>query len=213
MELFDARGSRLYLTHEERTAFLDAAKTAPRTVRTFCLVLHYSDCRISEALALTPKSFDFSGKAIVFETLKKRRRGVYRAVPVPGEVPGHPEHGARASGGGKTAQTGQREKAPVGLGPNNGLSAGQGSDGSRRDRGRAAQMPQGAAPRVRGPCDQLHGAAEHALEVDGPCLAGGHGHLCQCTGRRTTQYRRPDVEIRLSPMNGSHPSPEEAKKA
>ena len=86
MDLFDAQGHRLYLTHEERTAFLDAAKTAPREVRTFCLVLHYTGCRISEALALTPNSFDFSGKAIVFETLKKRRRGVYRAVPVPAEV-------------------------------------------------------------------------------------------------------------------------------
>ena len=86
MDLFDAQGHRLYLTHEERTAFLAAAKAAPRAVRTFCLVLHYTGCRISEALALTPKRFDFSGKAIVFETLKKRRRGVYRAVPVPAEV-------------------------------------------------------------------------------------------------------------------------------
>jgi integrase len=46
-------------------------------------VLAYTGCRISEALALTPRSFDFSGRAIVFETLKKRRTGVYRAVPMP----------------------------------------------------------------------------------------------------------------------------------
>jgi hypothetical protein len=37
-------------------------------------------------LALTPQRFDLVGKVIVFETLKKRRRGVYRAVPVPGDV-------------------------------------------------------------------------------------------------------------------------------
>ncbi len=86
MELFDSQGHRLYLTKEERQKFLNAAKSAPREVRTFCLVLHYTGCRISEALALTPQSFDFSGKAIVFETLKKRRKGVYRAVPVQGEV-------------------------------------------------------------------------------------------------------------------------------
>jgi integrase len=86
MELFDTKGRRLYLTNEERAAFLDTAKDAERTVRTFCLVLNYTGCRISEALALTPQSFDLSGKAIIFETLKKRRRGVYRAVPVPGEV-------------------------------------------------------------------------------------------------------------------------------
>ena len=47
---------------------------------------HYTGCRISEALALTPASIDLSGKTIVFETLKKRRRGVYRAVPVPEAV-------------------------------------------------------------------------------------------------------------------------------
>jgi len=83
MELYDPQGRRLYLTAEERAAFLTAAKDAPRAVRTFCLVLHYTGCRISEALALTPRRVDLSGKAIVFETLKKRRRGVYRAVPVP----------------------------------------------------------------------------------------------------------------------------------
>ncbi len=86
MELFDTQGRRLYLTAEERAAFLDAAKDADRYVRTFCLALHYTGCRISEALALTPQSFDYSGKAIVFETLKKRRKGIYRAVPVPGKV-------------------------------------------------------------------------------------------------------------------------------
>ena len=86
MELFDPQGRRLYLTAGERAAFLAAAKDAPREIRTFCLVLAYTGCRISEALALKPHSFDLSGKAIVFETLKKRRSGVYRAVPVPGEV-------------------------------------------------------------------------------------------------------------------------------
>lgn len=86
MDLYDTQGHRLYLTEGERRAFLDAAKNAPREVRTFCLVLHYTGCRISEALALTPARFDFPGKTIVFETLKKRRSGVYRAVPVPEDV-------------------------------------------------------------------------------------------------------------------------------
>jgi len=45
---------------------------------------HDRGCLISEALlAPTACSVDLSGKAIVFETLKKRRRGVYRAVTVP----------------------------------------------------------------------------------------------------------------------------------
>jgi integrase len=83
MELFDPQGRRLYLTAKERGAFVETASNAQREVRTFSLVLAYTGCRISEALALTPRSFDFSGRAIVFETLKKRRAGVYRAVPMP----------------------------------------------------------------------------------------------------------------------------------
>lgn len=81
--LHDAHGHRLYLTAAERAAFMEAAKDAPREVRTFCTILHDTGCRVSEALAVTPERVDGSGKAVVFETLKKRKRGVYRAVPVP----------------------------------------------------------------------------------------------------------------------------------
>jgi integrase len=52
-------------------------------VRTLCNVLHITGCRVSEALALTPEQVDLAGKAVVLETLKKCRRGVYRAAPVP----------------------------------------------------------------------------------------------------------------------------------
>jgi len=86
MQLFDPQGQRLYLNQAERQAFLRAAANAPRQNRTFCLVLAYTGCRISEALALTPKRIDLTGRAIIFETLKKRRRGVLRGVPVPAEV-------------------------------------------------------------------------------------------------------------------------------
>src|SRR5947209_612196 len=86
MQLFDRQGRRLYFTEEERRAFLDAAARASREVRSFCSVLHYTGCRISEALALTPQQIDLSGRVIVFESLKKRRRGVYRVVPVPPEL-------------------------------------------------------------------------------------------------------------------------------
>ena len=86
MQLFDAEGRRLYLTEEERRAFLKAAALTPREVRSFCGVLHATDCRISEALALTTDRVDLAGRVIVLESLKKRRRGVYRAVPVPPEL-------------------------------------------------------------------------------------------------------------------------------
>ncbi len=86
MQLFDAEGRRLYVTEEERRAFVAAAAQAPREVRTFCGVLHATGCRISEALALTAQQIDLSGRVVVFESLKKRKRGVYRAVPVPPDL-------------------------------------------------------------------------------------------------------------------------------
>ena len=85
-QLYDSAGQRKYLTAEERTAFLKAAEHADRQARTLCMTLAYTGCRISEALQLTPHRVDLSGKVIVFESLKKRRRGLYRAVPVPAPV-------------------------------------------------------------------------------------------------------------------------------
>jgi integrase len=51
--------------------------------KAFCLTLFYTGCRISEALNLTTGHIDQSEKCIVFETLKRRQRGFFRAVPVP----------------------------------------------------------------------------------------------------------------------------------
>ena len=83
MRLYDTHGRRKYLTPLERDDFLRAARRAPADVRTFCETLTYSGCRISEALALSPSRVDLTDGVLIFETLKKRRRGVYRAVPVP----------------------------------------------------------------------------------------------------------------------------------
>jgi integrase len=49
-------------------------------------VLAHTGCRISEALALTADRVDMAGGLVVFETLKKRRRGIFRAVPVPPDL-------------------------------------------------------------------------------------------------------------------------------
>ena len=86
MSLYDPQGNRLYLTADERAAFMAAASKAERPVRTLCSVLHFTGCRISEALAVTPHRVDLSGRAVVFETLKKRRTGIFRAVPVPASL-------------------------------------------------------------------------------------------------------------------------------
>jgi len=64
MSLYDANGQRLYLTESERNAFLEAAAQSERTTRTLCLLMAYTGCRISEALALQHKSIDFADKTI-----------------------------------------------------------------------------------------------------------------------------------------------------
>jgi integrase/recombinase XerD len=81
--LYDPQGNRKYLTKTERQAFIDAARRATPEIETFCLTLTYTGARISEVLALVPLRIDTSANAIVIECLKKRKRGVYRAIPVP----------------------------------------------------------------------------------------------------------------------------------
>jgi integrase/recombinase XerD len=83
MQLYDHAGRRKYLTPSERQDFLRAAESAPQPVQTFCATLAHSGCRISEALALTAERVDVDAGVLVFESLKKRRKGIYRAVPVP----------------------------------------------------------------------------------------------------------------------------------
>src|SRR5438094_10127092 len=83
MQLHTAAGERKYLTAAERTAFLRAAEQADRQVRTLCMTLAYAGCRLSEALALTADGVDLAAGVLTFESLKKRRSGVYRSVPVP----------------------------------------------------------------------------------------------------------------------------------
>lgn len=83
MQLHTAGGERKYLTAEERDRFLRVAEAAGRDVRTFCMTLAHAGCRLSEALALTADRVDLAAGVLVLESLKKRRTGVYRAVPVP----------------------------------------------------------------------------------------------------------------------------------
>lgn len=84
-DLFDIYGQRKYLDTREARRFLAAARAADMHQRLFCEVLFYTGCRISEALELIPKRLDVDGRRIVFRTLK-RRKLVYRAVPVPARL-------------------------------------------------------------------------------------------------------------------------------
>lgn len=82
--MFDRSGGRKYLNSAERKKLLAVAEDeADASAQAFALTLFYTGCRISEALNLTAERVDFTNRALVFETLKRRSRGHFRAVPIP----------------------------------------------------------------------------------------------------------------------------------
>ena len=83
IRLYTPDGARKYVIVGERAAFLREAERADRLVRTLCMTLAYAGCRLSEALALTVDRIDLAAGVMVIESPKKRRTGIYRAVPVP----------------------------------------------------------------------------------------------------------------------------------
>lgn len=83
MSLHAREGGRKYLNAAERQRFLTASNSASVRVRLFCWVLFWSGSRISETLALTASGIDVDEAVANFETLKRRRRGIVRQVPLP----------------------------------------------------------------------------------------------------------------------------------
>lgn len=77
-------GQRKYLTSQERSRFIEAAEHCPRSnVGTLCLVLAYTGCRLSEALAMTGDAINAEDNTLAIQSLKKRGAFVIREVPVP----------------------------------------------------------------------------------------------------------------------------------
>lgn len=83
INIFDQYGKRKYLVAEERKRFVEQAKQADHETRTFCFLLYYTGMRISEGLNILVPHIDYDNKAITIESLKKRKKGIYRQVPVP----------------------------------------------------------------------------------------------------------------------------------
>ena len=81
----DETGRRRYITRAERQAFLAVADRLRPDVRALCHVYAYSGCRVSEALELRRDRMDLERCALTIRTLK-RRRTVFRTVPVPDTV-------------------------------------------------------------------------------------------------------------------------------
>jgi len=70
----------------ERAAFLRAALQAEDEKATFCMVLTLTGARVSEVFALTHARIDEAAGTINIETLKRRKKGIVRAITVPREL-------------------------------------------------------------------------------------------------------------------------------
>ena len=193
MALHTATGARKYLTAGERDAFLRQADVADRPVRTLCMTLAYAGCRLSEALALTADRVDLAAGVLTIESLKKRRTGIYRAVPVPPALLETLDmvHGIREAqsrrGKGRGVQlwpwcrmTGWR--AVHAIMPAAGL------DG--------AGLAQRTAARFRGGRRHRRHPAQPGAEMARPCPAQHHRHLRQCGWCRREGYRPAHVAMR-----------------
>ncbi|MFK4870458.1 tyrosine-type recombinase/integrase [Novosphingobium sp. ZW T3_23] len=81
--VYNRFGHRKYLTSKEIDAFVQQAGLRSADVKTFCRMIAFTGCRISEALSLTQESIDFEARQVIIRCLKKRGRRIFRAVPLP----------------------------------------------------------------------------------------------------------------------------------
>lgn len=83
LSIYNSGGYRKYLTGFEVEKFVIVASYRQDDIKTFCYMIAFTGCRISEALSLTANSIDFEAKSVIIRSLKKRGKCVYRAIPVP----------------------------------------------------------------------------------------------------------------------------------
>ncbi|HRD76438.1 MAG TPA: site-specific integrase, partial [Hyphomicrobiaceae bacterium] len=82
--LYTHDGCRKYLNAVERARFLDVAAGEPASIHALCQTLAHTGCRLSEALALTPRAIEADSGFVAIRSLKKRSRNfIIREVPVP----------------------------------------------------------------------------------------------------------------------------------
>ncbi len=86
MRLFTNDNRRLYLNQSERASFIRTAAAAPTEMRLFCLTLAYTGCRLSEARYLRREDLQLDECLICFQTLKRRKSGQTREVPIPSQL-------------------------------------------------------------------------------------------------------------------------------
>lgn len=89
LTLYGHDGRRKYLTPSERERFITAAESHPRAeVATFCLLLAFTGCRISEALAIRGIDIEQDDRFVALTSLKKRNVILIREIPLPDHLIG-----------------------------------------------------------------------------------------------------------------------------
>lgn len=83
MSLHNAKGQRKYLNNAERRRFLESTKTIRTDKKLFCQLLFFTGARIGEIHNLRKHNIDLSNETVIIETLKRRKKGVYREIPIP----------------------------------------------------------------------------------------------------------------------------------
>ena len=83
MSLYARSGMRKYINRYERERFLQVAHRHDPSIKTFCMLLAYTGCRLSEALELSASAIQLEANVISLRCLKKRDQHVIREVPVP----------------------------------------------------------------------------------------------------------------------------------
>lgn len=83
MSLYTKQGQRKYLNQAERLRFLETTERQSTDVRLFCQLLYYTGARLAEIHNLTLQNIDKSNGTVIIESLKKRRKGIFREIPIP----------------------------------------------------------------------------------------------------------------------------------
>ncbi|MGK0190719.1 MAG: integrase/recombinase XerD, partial [Verrucomicrobiales bacterium] len=74
------------LNKAENRKFLAAVGSLAKSEASFCLIIYYTGCRISEALSLTPGDIDWSTHIVRIRCLKRHGKTVFRRVPIPASL-------------------------------------------------------------------------------------------------------------------------------
>ena len=186
--LYGATGQRKYLNEDERRRFIAAAGLADPKVRTLCLTLAYTGCRISEALSLTGGDIEVSSGLIAVRSLKKRGRLLIRQIPAPAALLTELARVHRLC-----IEDGTDPRLRLWRwGRTRAWQLVKGVHGGCPDRS-AARLAEGSAAWLRGACDPVRRLSQPRHAVDGSRGYRNDRDLYRCAGHRGTGYRRADV--------------------